>query len=106
MLSSAHKVGTSEDAEGGGLGCTLGGLVTTAATGGGSGVPKAGMAGATWVRTRAACLVKTPSSRKAKTAARAAAVFAIFLLEKAAFWSWYVWLRMVHVAPKRWRPSS
>lgn len=85
MLSSAQSVGTSEDAEGDGVGCTFEGLVTTTATGGGNVVPKAGTAGATEERAGAECLVKTPSSRKFKTAAQAAAVFAVFLLENAAF---------------------
>lgn len=91
-------MGISEDAEGaeGGRGvgvvlgvpAMLGVLAGGAGVGDGSGAPKAGMTGATEEGALVLRLVNRPSSRKASTAARAAEVFATFLLENAAFWSW------------------
>jgi hypothetical protein len=97
MLRDVQRVGISEDADGvvdvkgvvdagsvDGSGVILGVLAAGARMGDGSGVPKAGMAGATEDVAIVERLVSSPSSRRASTAARAAEVFAIFLLEKAA----------------------
>ena len=96
MLSSAQIAGINKDAEGGdgivgslgrvgtsgdAAGCAVGALDTPAATGEGNGVPKAGTAGATEEAAVVYRFFNTPSSRKAKTAERAANVFATFLLE-------------------------
>jgi hypothetical protein len=54
-------------------------------TGEGSGVPKAGTEGATEEVAVVYRFLSTPSSRRAKTAERAADVFATFLLENATF---------------------
>lgn len=93
MFSAVQRAGMSEEAagDGDGEGCT-GGAPAAAGSifeGTGSGVPKAGTAGATACAERVcrAGLRNTPSSRRAKTVARAAAVFASFLLENAASWS-------------------
>lgn len=100
MLREVQRVGISEDADGvvdaesaDGVGVTLGVpamlsvsyvLATGAGARDGSGVPKAGMTGAIEEGVFVLRLVKSPSSRRANTAARAAEVFATFLLEKPA----------------------
>jgi hypothetical protein len=97
MLREAQRVGISEAADGvvdvegvadaesaDGVGVTLGVVAVGAGVGESSGVPKAGMAGATDEAAGVKRLVNRPSSRKANTAARAAEVFATFLLGKAA----------------------
>ena len=109
MLREVQRVGISEDADGvvdakgvedaegaeGSRGVVVGAglgvpailsvLAAAAGMGDGSGVPKAGTMGATGDAAIAGRLVNRPSSRNARTAARAAEVFATFLLEKAAF---------------------